>query len=191
MVSFTKEVLRYWSTLNLSFSRQSSRAIEYNGAVIPADIPVFLVRFLYTRMTMSSQLKMTLQNMWAANHDPTHFHHPHQFMPERFMVENMPESDRKGGTQHFAYGAGTRNCLGNHIANRELYAMFVRLILAFHIKPTTVPKMYPELDTVKCNAVPTSMVTQPKQFQVYLVPREREKLGKWIQQSWDATAHLK
>ncbi len=170
MVSFTKEVLRYWSTLNLSFSRQSSRPIEYNGAVIPADIPVFL-------------------NMWAANHDPEQFAHPHQFVPERFM--NLPESERKGGTQHFAYGAGTRNCLGNHIANRELYAMFIRLILAFHIKPTTVPKMYPELDTVKCNAVPTSMVTQPKPFQVYLVPREKDKLGKWIQESWDATAHLK
>jgi phenylacetate 2-hydroxylase len=127
--------------------------------------------------------------MWAANHDPEQFAHPHQFMPERFM--NLPESERKGGTQHFAYGAGTRNCLGNHIANRELYAMFIRLILAFHIKPTTVPKMYPELDTVKCNAVPTSMVTQPKPFQVYLVPREKEKLGKWIQESWDATAHLK
>ena len=48
MVSFTKEVLRYWSTLNLSFSRQSNRAIEYNGAVIPADIPVFLVTSIPT-----------------------------------------------------------------------------------------------------------------------------------------------
>ena len=69
--------------------------------------------------------------------------------------------------------------------------MFIRLILAFHIKPTTMPEKYPELDTVKCNAVPTSMVTQPKPFQVYLVPREKEKLGSWSQESWAATAHLK
>jgi phenylacetate 2-hydroxylase len=141
MVSFTREVLRYWTTLNLSFSRQSNKPIEWNGALLPAEIPVFL-------------------NAWAANHDPDHFQHPHQFIPERFM--GLEEK----GTQHFSYGAGTRNCLGNHLANRELYAMFIRLILAFHIKPTTVPKMYPELDTVKCNAVPTSMVTQPKPFQV-------------------------
>src|ERR1700750_491495 len=118
--------------------------------------------------------------MWAANHDPTHFKSPDEFVPDRFM--NVAEA--KGGTQHFAYGAGTRNCLGNHLANRELYAIFTRLILAYHIKPTTIPHMTPELDTIECNSVPTSMVTQPKPFNVYLAPRDRTQLSKWIEESW-------
>lgn len=181
-----QEVLRYWSTLNLGFSRQSSRPIQYKGAIIPADIPVFLVR---TSSAKELSNPDGSQNMWAANHDPTHFQHPHQFVPERFI--GIDESERKGGTQHWAYGAGTRSCLGNHLANRELYAIFTRLILAFYIKPTTAPKMYPDLDPIKCNSVPTSMMTQPKPFQVYLEPREKKKLGTWIQESWDATAHLK
>ena len=38
-----QEVLRYWSTLNMSFTRQSIRQIEYKGATIPADTPFFMV----------------------------------------------------------------------------------------------------------------------------------------------------
>ena len=46
-----QEVLRYLSTLNMSFTRQSIADITYNGATIPAGTPFFM-------------------NMWAANHDP-------------------------------------------------------------------------------------------------------------------------
>ncbi len=43
MQAFVKEVLRFWSTLNMSFSRQSIKSIEYNGAVIPEGTPFFMV----------------------------------------------------------------------------------------------------------------------------------------------------
>lgn len=111
------------------------------------------------------------------------------FVPERFI--GVYDGSSSGGTQHFAYGAGTRNCAGAHLANRELYAIFSRLILAYHIKPTTDPKMYPELDTIECNSVPTSMVTQPKPFKVYLEPRNRTHLEKWIGDSVERTATIK
>lgn len=48
MVSFVKEVLRYWSTLNMSFTRQSIRDIEYRGATIPAGTPFFMVSSCYS-----------------------------------------------------------------------------------------------------------------------------------------------
>ena len=108
------------------------------------------------------------------------------FIPDRFIGTQ----EAGVGTQHFAYGAGTRNCAGAHLANRELYAIFSRLILAFWIKPTTDLSKYPELDTIECNSVPTSMVTQPKPFQIYLQPRDRPQLQKWIGESWEKTAHL-
>ncbi|CAH0021188.1 unnamed protein product [Clonostachys rhizophaga] len=167
MRSFVKEVLRYWSTLNLSFNRQSTKPITYKGATIPSGTPFLL-------------------NMWAANHDPEHFTRPMDFLPERFMG-----IDEVGaGTQHFGYGAGTRMCAGAHLANRELYAIFSRLVLAFHIRATDDVKSRPILDTIECNSVPTSMVTQPKPFKVKFVPRDEKKLDTWITESFKATEHL-
>jgi phenylacetate 2-hydroxylase len=43
MKAFVKEVLRFWSTLNLSFNRQSVKDINYKGATIPAGAPFLLV----------------------------------------------------------------------------------------------------------------------------------------------------
>ena len=127
-----------------------------------------------------------LQNMWAANHDPTHFKAPMEFVPDRFMgLSTVGE-----GTQHFGYGAGTRMCAGAHLANRELYAIFTRLVLAFNIREATDPKARPILDTIECNSVPTSMVNQPKPFQVRFIPRDPEKLDAWIKSSMEKTAHL-
>ncbi|OAP59340.1 hypothetical protein AYL99_06638 [Fonsecaea erecta] len=167
VISFVKEVLRFWSTLNLSFYRQSVSDINYKGAVIPAGTPF-------------------LMNMWAANHDPAHFKSPMEFIPDRFMGQ----SGVGEGTQHFGYGAGTRMCAGVHLANRELYIIFTRLVLAFRIHEATDPKDRPILDTIECNSVPTSMVTQPKPFKVRFIPRDQKQLETWISQSYANTAHL-
>lgn len=127
-----------------------------------------------------------MQNMWAANHDPDHFKSPMEFIPDRFLGV----SDVGVGTQHYGYGAGTRMCAGAHLANRELYAIFTRLVLAFNIKEATNPKDRPILDTIECNSVPTSMVTQPKPFKVRFIPRDQKQLETWISQSKDKTAYL-
>lgn len=124
--------------------------------------------------------------MWAANHDPTHFKSPMDFIPDRFL----DISEAGAGTQHYGYGAGTRMCAGAHLANRELYAIFTRLVLGFHIRETSDPHSRPILDTIDCNAVPTSMVTQPKPFKVRFVPRDRYQLEGWIRSSFEKTAHL-
>ncbi|KAH8804586.1 putative cytochrome P450 phenylacetate 2-hydroxylase [Xylogone sp. PMI_703] len=167
MQSFIKEVLRFWSTLNLSFNRESIKDINYKGANIPAGTPF-------------------LMNMWAANRDPQHFESPMEFVPDRFMGI----SEVGAGTQHYGYGAGTRMCAGSHLANRELYAIFTRLILAFHIRETTELKDRPILDSIECNSVPTSMVTQPKPFKVKFIPRNSEQLDVWIKSSIEKTSYL-
>jgi phenylacetate 2-hydroxylase len=168
MTSFVKEVLRYWSTLNMSFTRQSTKPITYQNSTIPAGTPVFM-------------------NMWAANHDPTHFASPLSFIPERFI--GIEEAG--AGTQHYGYGAGTRMCAGAHLANRQLYVIFTRLILAFHIRPSSDLRDRPELDFWECNSMPTSMVLQPKPFKVGFVPRDGAKLDGWVRESFENTAYLK
>ena len=74
-------------------------------------------------------------------------------------------------------------CAGAHLANRELYVIFTRLILAFHILPTSDASKVPELDTIECNSTPTSMVMQPKAFKVRFVPRDEEVLRGWVGES--------
>jgi phenylacetate 2-hydroxylase len=152
----------------MSFTRESVKPILYNGATIPSGTPFFM-------------------NMWAANHDPSHFLYPHNFVPERFI--DLKEEG--GGTQHFAYGAGTRMCAGVHLANRELYAVFTRLILAWRFLPTRDESMTPVLDSIECNAVPTSFVTQPRPFKVRMVPRDEGRLREWIEESLERTKGLK
>jgi len=177
----------------MSFTRESVKDIEWRGAVIPANTPFFMVSSIAPSLRQRTPRRSKLtnpQNLWAANHDPTHFKDPMSFIPSRFIgVYDTPGS--AGGTQHFAYGAGTRNCAGAHLANRELYAIFSRIILAFKIKSTTEKGMFPELDTIECNAVPTSMVTQPKPFKIWLEPRDRGRLEGWIEDSVRRTAGIK
>jgi phenylacetate 2-hydroxylase len=134
----------------------------------------------------TSGLTGYVQNMWAANHDAEHFKSPMDFVPDRFMGI----SEQGGGTQHYGYGAGTRMCAGAHLANRELYAIFTRLVLAFHIRETTFAKDRPILDTVECNSAPTGMVTQPTPFKVKFIPRNQKQLESWISSSFDKTAYL-
>lgn len=135
-------------------------------------------------MTLTEGLRM--QNMWAANHDGKHFKSPMEFIPDRFMGI----SEEGAGTQHYGYGAGTRMCAGAHLANRELYTIFARLVLAFHIRETTDVKDRPILDTIECNSVPTSMVTQPKPFKVKFIPRDEKQVQSWISSSFEKTAYL-
>ena len=124
--------------------------------------------------------------MWATNHDDKQFKSPFAFVPHRFVGIN----ETGQGTQHFGYGAGTRMCVGAHLANRELYAIFCRLGLAFHTKETAHVKDRLILDSIECNSVPTSMVTQPKPFKVRFIPHDQGQLERWISESIEKTAYL-
>jgi phenylacetate 2-hydroxylase len=81
-------------------------------------------------------------------------------------------------------------CAGVHLANRELYTIFSRLIIAFEVRPCMDPKDSPILDPLDCNEEMTSLNTQPKPFKVGLVPRDLGKLTKDIQTSFDKTVHV-
>ena len=45
----------------------------------------------------------------AANYDEMHFKAPNIFIPERYL------KDVKNGLPHYAYGAGSRTCIGSHL----------------------------------------------------------------------------
>ena len=148
ITAFYKEVLRYYTVINMCLPRQSIKDINYQGAIIPAGT-------------------IMMQNSFSADFDEDRFPNPFQFNPERYLEDEKIE----GGTAlpHYAYGAGSRECAGKHLANRELFTAFTRLICTFKIKPSD--EMPAEIDPLRYNAYPTALVAEPKDFLCYLEPR--------------------
>jgi phenylacetate 2-hydroxylase len=109
---------------------------------------------------------------------------PDQFVPERYL------DDRETGTPHYGYGAGSRMCAGSHLANRELFTAYIRLITAFEILPARDPADAPVMDAIECNATPTSLTTDPKPFKVGLKPRNEARLREWIAAAEERTRDL-
>lgn len=127
-----------------------------------------------------------VQNAYAADYDDSHFADPTMFSPERYL--DVPEG---AGTEHYAYGAGSRMCVGSHLANKELYVVFTRLVSAFKIHPATNPADRPDLTgPMSCNANPTGLSIEPRPFKLGFTIRNHSQLREWLGESHEATAHL-
>lgn len=81
-------------------------------------------------------------------------------------------------------------CAGSHLANRELYTAFIRLISAFNIVPAKNRADDPILDALECSATKTSLTMDPKMFKVGFRVRDREKVEEWIKGSDKRTQDL-
>lgn len=106
---------------------------------------------------------------------------PYTFNVERFL------NDNEVGTPHYAYGAGSRMCAGSHLANRELYTAYVKMLTAFTIGQTDDVAARPVMDCIECNGNPTSLTTDPKPFKISLKPRNEEQVKQWIAESEERT----
>jgi phenylacetate 2-hydroxylase len=166
VTAFVREVLRFFTVIPICLPRTSIKDIKYEDAVIPAGSTFYM-------------------NAWAADFDSNHFKNPEEFEVERYL--DNPEGS---GTPHYAYGAGSRMCAGSHLANRELYTAFVRLIVAFRIEESKRVEDRPVLDALGCNAVPTSLTTDPKPFKCGFRARDLQKLESWMRESEEKTRHL-
>lgn len=165
ITALVKEILRYYTVIPICLPRTSIKPITYNDATIPAGTTFYM-------------------NAWAADYDSTHFKDADNFVPERYL------DNEGGGTPHYAYGAGSRMCLGSHLANRELYTAFLRLISAFEIVEAEDPAQRPVLGALECNSVPTGLTTEPKRFKVGFRVRDKEGLDRWIGEAEERTRHL-
>lgn len=110
---------------------------------------------------------------------------PERFVPERYMDDN------EIGSQHYAFGAGSRMCIGSHLGSRQLYTAYVRLITAFEMFPSKNRDDTPCMDCLDCSANPTSMTLDPKPFKVGIRARCEEKLRQWIAEAEERTEHLR
>lgn len=137
ITALVKEVLRFWTVIPICLPRTSIKDIKWGEANIPAGTTFYM-------------------NAYAADYDEEHFESPFEFNPDRYLAD---ESSSVTGTPHYGYGAGSRMCVGSHLANRELYTAFLRLITAFEILPAKLSADRPILDALEANAIPTGMLS--------------------------------
>ncbi|KAJ6147152.1 phenylacetate hydroxylase pahA-Penicillium chrysogenum [Penicillium chrysogenum] len=166
VTALVKEVLRFWTVIPICLPRESTKDIQWNGATIPAGTTFFM-------------------NAWAADYDEDHFKDADKFIPERYL-----EASEGAGTPHYAYGAGSRMCAGSHLANRELFTAFIRLITAFNMHTAKETADRPILNAIECNLIPTALTTEPKPFKVGFSARDPKKLERWIAESDERTKDL-
>ncbi|CAF4020227.1 unnamed protein product, partial [Rotaria sp. Silwood2] len=152
-----KEILRYYTVIPMSLPRRSISDISYNGVIIPAGTLFYM-------------------NAFAGDYDENHFIDPYTFNPERYLGD-------VDGTPHFAYGAGSRMCAGSHLANRELFTFFIRLISAFRILEPNDSKYAAIVDAMEATKCHTSLVAEPKSFKCRFEPRNRKLLESWLETS--------
>jgi phenylacetate 2-hydroxylase len=150
-----KEILRYFTVIRMSLPRRSINDIDYNGVIIPGGTLFYM-------------------NAFAGDYDENHFKDPYTFDPERYLGD-------VDGTPHFAYGVGSRMCAGAHLANRELFTIFIRLITAFRILEPKNRENAAVVDGMEANGCHTALVAEPKPFNCRFEPRNKELLESWLE----------
>lgn len=168
VTALVKETLRFWTVIPICLPRRSIKDIRWKDALIPAGTTFYM-------------------NAYAADHDAAHFDQPAHFDPARYLKD---ESSGVSGTPHYAYGAGSRMCVGSHLANRELYTAFVRIVTAFEIVPPRLESDRPVLDPMGANVDPTGLTLDPRPFKVGVRVRDQALVDRWILESEERTKDL-
>ncbi|KAH7201148.1 cytochrome P450 [Fusarium oxysporum] len=79
-------------------------------------------------------------NAWVTQHDPEVFPNPDQFEPERWL-DASEEHVKMMDQSFFAFGAGTRTCIGRHIAVTEIAKLVPEILRNFELSlPSTEHK---------------------------------------------------
>uniref|UniRef100_A0AC35UA26 Cytochrome P450 n=1 Tax=Rhabditophanes sp. KR3021 TaxID=114890 RepID=A0AC35UA26_9BILA len=68
---------------------------------------------------------------YGSNYDETVFENPHEFKPERFLLEDGRTLNKKLYEQMYSFGKGARACVGKSLALMELQLIFPTLVQKF------------------------------------------------------------
>ncbi|GMG39204.1 unnamed protein product [Ambrosiozyma monospora] len=171
--AIVKETLRLFTVLPMALPRQTTKDIVYQNAVIPKETTIFM-------------------NCWAGNHDEKKFIKPMEFIPERFMDLNHgcdlddgnhhEDFGYDGGkldesVKHLAFGIGSRMCLGNTLAFKELYVLTCKFLLMFEPLDIETPGVDGQLNPLKLNKFPESIAIEPKEAVIKLKVKNLQLLA--------------
>ncbi|KAI9164046.1 Cytochrome P450 monooxygenase lcsI [Paramyrothecium foliicola] len=105
---------------------------------------------------------------YSLNRDPAYFHLPERFLPERWLPDRTdPESifrnDRCDDLHPFS--AGSRSCIGRHLAWAEMRLIMAKLIWTFDFKSI-------ESKTLKWESLKTFLLVEKKPIYVKMAQRK-------------------
>ena len=117
--AFIQESYRLVSFAYFSVPHYASADITIGDYIIPKGAGIFpsLINVMY---------------------DPNHFPDPHSFKPERFLDE---EGKYKHDDRVIPFGVGKRYCLGQTLAEKEVFLFLVGMLQKFDITPAAMEKL--------------------------------------------------
>ena len=115
------ETNRYATTLPLSVPHKTTVDTSVAGLSVPKGTQV-------------------LFNLYSMHHDPTHWHEPEKFKPERWLNPDGSLKKEKA-THYLPFSTGTRVCLGERLAKMQMFLIVTKLFLSFEVELAPGEKM--------------------------------------------------
>ncbi|KAI0028045.1 cytochrome P450 [Vararia minispora EC-137] len=148
-----EEILRWAVPVPLGLPHRLMEDDVYCGMVIPKGTIVFA-------------------NIWAMLHDPTVYHSPHDFNPDRFLDKSDESLLRRRDPRNVVFGFGRRRCPGNHLVESSIWLLLTTMLTVFDIsKPLNSNGVPLEPSVVFENPV---FRRNPKPFEVDIRPRSAQ-----------------
>lgn len=75
-------------------------------------------------------------NAWGLHHDEQRFPDPDRFDPDHYkgltaLASELAQASDPNDRDHYGYGSGRRMCPGIHLAERNMFLAFAKLLWAF------------------------------------------------------------
>nr|XP_039262267.1 cytochrome P450 2C30-like [Styela clava] len=123
-LAFYHELMRRCTLVKSFFGRTIVDGVDVNGYKLPKNT--------------------TIQSVtWSIHNDPKCFPDPDKFQPERFL--NLKDGTFQKSKYWMPFAIGKRNCIGDQLAQMELFILLVSLIQNFDISVHDGTKI-PSLD---------------------------------------------
>ena len=109
-------------------------------------------------------------NTWGMHMDPSQYHDPEAFNPERYKSHPSLAPEYVAGKweerDHYGYGVGRRICPGIHLAERQMLLAIAKLLWAFRFDQGEGP-----IDSDPVTGYITGLVYYAKRYNVKPVVR--------------------
>jgi cytochrome P450 len=149
------ETLRYRPPTPFGFAHVSNKDDEYNGYFIPKDTPILLnlyainhnerrfiapdkfrpSRFLQDYSTGSVKSKSILLPQFDFDSGIEGEMKNRRSSLKGVLKNNSPSLTNSSMPMHMSFGAGRRYCIGQHLAQKQLFLAIAYILWAFEIKP--------------------------------------------------------
>ncbi|CAG8487588.1 7633_t:CDS:2 [Rhizophagus irregularis] len=149
------ESLRYRPPTPFGFAHVSNKDDEYNGCFIPKNTPILLnlfainhnerrfitpekfrpSRFLQNYSTGSVKSKSILLPQFDFDSGIEAEMRNKRNSLKGLLKNNSPSLTNSSMPMHMSFGAGRRYCIGQHLAQKQLFLAIAYILWAFEIKP--------------------------------------------------------